>query len=65
MLFIIECTEEGGFVAKAIGHPMVMEAGTLDGIKDKIKDAVKCRFKEKDLPLNVRLHMVKDEVIAL
>jgi hypothetical protein len=32
---------------------------------ENIKDAVKCHFDEKDMPHSIRLHTVKDEVMAL
>jgi len=30
-----------------------------------VRDAVRCYFEEEDLPEVIRLHLVKDEVIAL
>jgi len=45
--------------------PSTTEGETLDELKENIKDAVKCHFDEKDRPHIARLHMVKDEVMAL
>ena len=65
IIFIIENADEGGYIAKALGYSIITEAETFDELKENIKDAIKCHFDEKDLPHIVRLHMVKDEVMAL
>jgi predicted RNase H-like HicB family nuclease len=65
IIFIIENSDEGGYTAKALGYSIYTEGETLDELKENIKDAVKCHFDAKTLPHIVRLHMVKDEVMAI
>jgi len=65
IIFIIENSDEGGYTAKALGYSIFTEGETMDELKENIKDAVKCHFGEKDRPRIARLHMVKDEVLAL
>jgi len=65
IIFIIENSDEGGYTAKALGYSIYTEGETLEELKENIKDAVKCHFDEKTLPHIVRLHMVKDEVMAI
>lgn len=65
IIFIVENSDEGGYVARALGHSIYTEGETLDGLKENIKDAVRCHFDEKDRPRIARLHMVKDEVMAI
>lgn len=65
IIFIIENPDEGGFTAKALGYSIYTEGETIEELKENIKDAVKCHFDEKTLPHIVRLHMVKDEVMAI
>ena len=65
IIFIIENSDEGGYTARALGYSIHTEGETLDELKENIKDAVKCHFDEKDRPRIARLHMVKDEVMAL
>jgi hypothetical protein len=36
---------------------------SLDELKKKVQDAVRCHFEEKDRPTLIRLHLVRDEVI--
>jgi len=65
IIFIIENSDEGGYTAKALGYSIFTEGETLEELKGNIRDAVKCHFDEKDRPRVARLHMVKDEVMAL
>ena len=65
IIFIVEDSDEGGYTAKALGYSIYTEGETLDELKENIKDAIKCHFDEKEIPHIVRLHIVKDEVIAI
>ncbi len=65
IIFVVESSDEGGYTAQALGHSIHTEGETLDELKENIKEAVKCHFDEKDRPRIARLHMVKDEVMAL
>ncbi len=63
IIFSIEESPEGGYEARALGHPLFTEADTLDELKQMIRDAVRCHFDEPSRPHVIRLHLVKDEVI--
>jgi len=65
IIFIVENADEGGYTAKALGHSIFTEGETLDELKENVKDAIRCHFDEKEIPHIVRLHIVKDEVIAI
>lgn len=65
IIFVVENSDEGGYTAKSLGYSIYTEAETLDELKENVKDAVKCHFDEKGIPRIVRLHIVKDEVIAI
>lgn len=65
IIFVIEDSDEGGYTAKALGYSIYTEGETLDELKDNIRDAIKCHFDTKEFPHIVRLHMVKDEVMAI
>lgn len=65
IIFIIENSDEGGYTAKALGYSIYTEGETIEELKENIKNAIKCHFDEKTLPHIVRLHMVKDEVMAI
>jgi hypothetical protein len=65
IIFLVEESVEGGYEAKALGHSIYTEAEDLESLKEAIRDAVRCHFDEKEMPTIIRLHMVKDEVIAV
>lgn len=65
IIFLIEEAAEGGYTASALGYSIFTEGETFDELKKNIKDAVKCHFDKKNMPRIVRLHTVKDEVMAI
>ena len=65
IIFIVEDSDEGGYTAKALDYSIFTEGETLDELKENVKDAVRCHFDPKEVPRIVRLHIVKDEVIAI
>lgn len=65
IIFLVEEAPEGGYVAKALGHSIFTEGETIDDIREEIKDAVRCHFDEDQTPKVVRLHYVKEEVVAI
>lgn len=65
LIFVVEEAPEGGFTARARGESIFTEADTLNDLHAKIRDAVHCRFDEGKHPKVVRLHHVREEVIAV
>ena len=64
IIFLVEESPEGGFEARALGHSVFTEAETFEELKTMVQDAVRCHFEEPDRPSLIRLHQVRDEVIA-
>ena len=65
LVFVVEETPDGGYMAKALGVSIVTEADDLAALRAQVLDAVRCHFtEEKQRPRLIRLHMVKDEVLA-
>ena len=65
LVFIVEEAADGGYIARALGVSIVTEADNLETLRSQVLDAVKCHFaEEKQRPRIIRLHMVKDEVLA-
>lgn len=65
IIFVVEDSDEGGYTAKALGYSIHTEGETLNELKENIKDAIKCHFDGEDIPRIIRLHMVKDEIMAV
>lgn len=64
IIFVVEEDPEQGYIAKALGYSIFSEGDTLPELKENIKDALKCHFDKDDMPLYVRLHIVKEEKFA-
>lgn len=65
VFFLVEEALEGGYTAKAIGESIFTEADTMDELKVNIREAVHCHFDDDKLPKIIRLHLVREEVIAV
>lgn len=50
--------------ARALGHAIFTEAETLEELRTMVRDAVRCHFDEGQGPRVIRLHSVRDEVLA-
>ena len=57
---------DGGYTASALGYGIHTQAETIDELRDNIREAVQCYFDDASIrPSIVRLHFVRDEVLAL
>lgn len=65
IIFLIEEAPEGGYTARSLGYSIFTEGEDLDEIRSNVRDAVRCHFEDKDMPRVIRLHIVKDEVMAV
>ena len=65
IIFLVEESDEGGYIAKAMGPSIVTEADTIEELRLAVKDAVQCHYDDGVArPKMIRLHLVKDEVFA-
>jgi predicted RNase H-like HicB family nuclease len=65
VFFVVEDALEGGFTAKALGESIFTEADTLEELRLNVREAVECHFDADKMPQLIRLHMVKEEIIAV
>ncbi len=63
---VFEVTQEGdgGFVAEALGESIFAEADTWDELRVNVREAVAAFYFDGHPPARVRLHLVRDEVLA-
>ena len=64
LIFVVENAAEGGFTARALGESIFTEAEDLSSLRIQVKDAVRCHFEDGKGPKIIRLHFVREEVIA-
>ncbi len=58
---------DGGYVATAVGHAIATQGETLEELREMVRDAVRCHFSDGvpgKMPSLIRLHFVRDEVLA-
>jgi len=64
IIFSVTEPPEGGYEARALGEPIFTQAETMDELRAEVRDAVRCHFDDADRPQLIRLHLVRDEIIA-
>jgi hypothetical protein len=64
-LVVVEEAEDGSFRARAAGAAIPTEADTLEDLHWEIRDAVVCHFDPGKAPPLIRLHHVRQELLAL
>lgn len=63
---VFEITQEsdGGFVAECLTEPIVTQADNWTDLRANVLEAVDAFFVGSRKPSSVRLHLVRDEVLA-
>ena len=65
IIFLVEEAPEGGYIARALGESIYTEADDLNQLHERARDAVLCHYEVGSAPKMIRLHFVRDEVIAV
>jgi len=65
IVFVVEQAPEGGYTARALGESIFTEADGLDELRTAVQDAVHCHFDEGRSPKIIRLHFVRNEMLAV
>ena len=61
---MVEDSPEGGYEARALGHSIFTQADSLEELRVTVRDAVSCHFDDGERPSVIRLHLVRDELLA-
>lgn len=64
IIFLVEQAPEGGLTARALGESIITQVDSVAELHERVRDAVRCHFDEDKAPNMIRLHFVRDEVIA-
>lgn len=65
LIFLVEEAPEGGYTARALGASLFTEADDLPSLRARVRDAVRCHFEEGQAPRVIRLHFVREDVLAV
>jgi hypothetical protein len=64
VIFEVRDAEEGGFLARALGHSIFTESDTWEALRSNVLEAVGLHFDDAPTrPRIVQLHYVRDELI--
>ncbi|HEY0170152.1 MAG TPA: hypothetical protein VGB98_03800 [Pyrinomonadaceae bacterium] len=58
LIFLVQEAHEGGFTARALGASIFTEADDLDGLREMVRDAVRCHFDEDRFPRRISINTV-------
>lgn len=64
---VLEDEVDGGYSATALGHAIATQGDSIEELREMVRDAVNCHFSDGvagDMPSVIRLHFVRDEVLA-
>jgi hypothetical protein len=64
IIFVVENAAEGGFTARALDAAIFTQAESIQELRERVRDAVRSHFDDGMAPKMIRLHFVRDEVIA-
>jgi hypothetical protein len=65
ILFVVVETDDGSYRASAVGAAIHTEADSLEDLHRGIRDAVHCHFEDGEAPPLIRLHHLRQELLAL
>jgi predicted RNase H-like HicB family nuclease len=65
LLFEVSQEADGGFVAECLTEAIFTQADTWDELRHNVREAVEAYFFDLPVPAAIRLHLVRDEVMAL
>lgn len=63
---VSEDESDGGYSATALGFGIHTQGETIEELRGNVREAVECYFDESmPRPAVIRLHFVRDEILAL
>ena len=65
IIFLVSEALEGGYTARALGESLFTEAETPEGLREAVRDAVRCHFDPGLRPKIICLHYVREEVLEV
>ena len=64
IVFSVSQENDGGFVAECLSHDIFTEGDSWDELRANVQEAVNGYFYDGIRPDRIRLHLVRDEVLA-
>jgi len=64
IIFVVEDAVEGGYNARALGESIFTQAETVEELRANVREAVECFYGDNSAPKIIRLHFVREEILA-
>ena len=66
LIFDVRDADEGGYIAKALGHPIFTQGESWEDLRENVLEAATLHFEDSERRPNlIQLHYVKDELIPV
>ena len=65
IVFSVTPEADGGYVAECLSHDIFTQGDTWEALRDNVREAVDGYFFDQPKPARIRLHLVRDEVVAI
>jgi predicted RNase H-like HicB family nuclease len=64
LVFSVTQEGDGGYVAECLSHDIFTQGNSWDELRANVREAVSAYFFDQPKPGAVRLHLVRDELLA-
>ena len=64
IVFSVTQDSDGGFVAECLSHDIFTQGDNWEQLRGSVREAVSAYFFDQPPPARIRLHLVRDEVLA-
>ncbi|KAF0170441.1 MAG: 2-oxoisovalerate dehydrogenase E1 [Limisphaerales bacterium] len=64
LVFCVTQEADGGFVAECLSHDIFTQGDNWAELRSNVTEAVSAYFFDQPKPTSIRLHLVRDEVMA-
>ena len=65
IVFSVTQEADGGYVAECLSHDIVTQADDWESLRTNVFEVVRAYFFDQPMPSSIRLHFVRDEVLAV
>ena len=64
IVFSVMQESDDGYVAECLSHDIFTQGNTWEELRSNVREAVSAYFFDQPKPTTVRLHLVRDELLA-
>ncbi len=64
IVFSVTQESDGGVVAECLSHDIITQGNNWEELRANVREAVSAYFFDQPKPAAVRLHLVRDELLA-